>query len=204
MMIDYKCVTCGHIFQDYASENRRCCSKECADRRATNPSKTCPTCGMLFHGPSHRQFCSLGCRRKTNLSRATKPCPTCQKPISSTPSQVAARRFCSRACRPSAVKPERVKTPRVSKLPEYRAFHEAKRRCTDPKRKEYADYGGRGIEFRFYSFTEFFTEVGQKPTAQHSLDRKDNDGHYEKGNVRWATPKEQMNNRRPRSKRFKK
>lgn len=77
---------------------------------------------------------------------------------------------------------------------EYEAYHAAKNRCTNPTMDRYPHYGGRGIEFRFNSFTEFFNEVGFKPTPKHSLDRIDVNGHYEKGNLQWAMPKDQMRN----------
>lgn len=72
-------------------------------------------------------------------------------------------------------------------------------RCTSPRAHDYHWYGGRGIrvcdEWRrdFFAFAEY---MGPKPTPSHSLDRIDNDGHYEPGNVRWATPEEQAENRR--------
>lgn len=78
---------------------------------------------------------------------------------------------------------------------EYEAYSHAKRRCNIPKDPGYKNYGGRGIEFRFESFPQFLAEIGPRPTPKHSLDRKDNDGHYEIGNVRWATKKEQERNR---------
>jgi hypothetical protein len=81
---------------------------------------------------------------------------------------------------------------------EYRAYRGAKRRCTDPTGKWWQDYGGRGIEFRFTSFEQWLAELGPKPSPGHSVDRKDNDGHYEPGNVRWATRAEQNKNQRPR------
>jgi hypothetical protein len=79
--------------------------------------------------------------------------------------------------------------------PEYQAFRAAKERCTNPKNKAYKYYGGRGIEFRFVSFEEFFAEIGLRPDAM-SLDRIEVNGHYEKGNVRWATQSQQVQNRR--------
>lgn len=72
----------------------------------------------------------------------------------------------------------------------------AKGRCTNPNNPSYKDYGARGIEFRFNSFQEFLNEVGRRPSSQHSLDRIDNNGHYAKGNLRWADKKAQANNRR--------
>jgi len=76
----------------------------------------------------------------------------------------------------------------------------AKQRCTNANSQAFADYGGRGIEFRFpsvRSFTEWVLgNLGPKPTEQHSLDRIDNSRHYEPGNLRWATRSEQARNKR--------
>jgi len=80
--------------------------------------------------------------------------------------------------------------------PEYRAYMSAKQRCTSPSIKCWHNYGGRGIEFRFATYEEFLAEVGRKPTPQHSLERIDVDGHYEVGNVKWATAQEQARNKR--------
>ncbi|SRR5581483_2884504 len=82
--------------------------------------------------------------------------------------------------------------------PEYRAYKNAKTRCTWPKHKFYAYYGGRGIRFLFDSFEQFFAELGPKPEPKHlySVDRIKNDGHYEPGNVRWSTWSEQRRNQR--------
>ena len=82
-----------------------------------------------------------------------------------------------------------------SKLPEYAVYSTAKARCRNPNGKYYKDYGGRGIEFRFTSFEEFYAELGPRPEGM-TLDRKDNNGHYEPGNVRWATYTQQVLNRR--------
>ena len=82
---------------------------------------------------------------------------------------------------------------------EYRSYVAAKARCLNPNVKSYSEYGGRGIRFLFNSFEEWFEELGAKPEPKrlYSVDRyPDNDGHYQKGNVRWATMIQQRNNRR--------
>lgn len=83
----------------------------------------------------------------------------------------------------------------ISGLPEYTSFASARGRCRNKTSRDYPRWGGRGIEFRFISFEHFYAVLGPKPSALHSLDRIDNKGHYEQGNVRWALPRQQMRNR---------
>lgn len=85
---------------------------------------------------------------------------------------------------------------------EYSAYCTAKRRCSDPKDKGFKNYGGRGIEFLFNSFEEFIDHIGPKPSPELMLDRRNNDGNYEIGNIRWVTRSVQNKNRRPWSKRY--
>lgn len=82
----------------------------------------------------------------------------------------------------------------MSGTKEYRAYYSARARCTSKKEHSWRWYGGRGIKFRFKSFEEFFDDIGFAPTPEHTLDRIDTNGHYEPGNVRWATPQEQNEN----------
>lgn len=84
---------------------------------------------------------------------------------------------------------------RTNQSAEYSAYIAAKMRCVNPNNPRYMSYGGRGIEFRFTSFEQFFAELGPRPAGM-SLDRESNDGHYEVGNVRWATPAQQRKNQR--------
>lgn len=81
--------------------------------------------------------------------------------------------------------------------PEYRAYLNCKARCSlGPEWKPYKYYKGAGVEFKFTSFNEFFTELGARPSPEYTVDRRNPFGHYEKGNVRWATYREQASNTR--------
>lgn len=84
----------------------------------------------------------------------------------------------------------------TARTPEQNAYRFARARCQNEADPNYRNYGKRGIKFLFESYEQFFAEVGPRPSEKHSLERKDNDGNYEPGNVKWATMKEQSNNRR--------
>lgn len=86
-----------------------------------------------------------------------------------------------------------------SETPEYTAWFDAKKRCSDPSCKYYHNYGGRGItmsEEWTNSFETFLNDMGPKPSPNHSLDRIDNNKGYYKENCQWATKIEQDRNRR--------
>lgn len=80
---------------------------------------------------------------------------------------------------------------------EYKTWIEISRRCYNKKFAQYKDYGGRGIgmsdEWKA-DFKAFLRDMGNKPTPNHSIDRIDNNGNYEKGNCRWVLKDVQANN----------
>lgn len=82
---------------------------------------------------------------------------------------------------------------------EYKSWRAMIDRCTNEKSPGYPFYGGRGITVAkewVQSFEAFIRDVGPRPSRAFSLDRIENNGNYERGNVRWATRKEQENNKR--------
>ena len=83
--------------------------------------------------------------------------------------------------------------------PLYVIWRHVQRRCLDLRNPAYPDYGGRGITVCrqwVESLDCFAKDMGPRPSKAHSIDRIDNDGNYEPGNCRWATPKQQSGNRR--------
>lgn len=83
----------------------------------------------------------------------------------------------------------------LHKHPAWRAYKDARTRCTKKNNAHWKDYGGRGIEFRLGTIDEFLAKMVPTWFQGATLDRTDNDGHYEYSNTRWATQKEQARNR---------
>lgn len=80
----------------------------------------------------------------------------------------------------------------------YAAWCSMKNRCHNATADRYDRYGGRGIKICdrwLESFENFLADMGEPPSPQHSLDRIDVNGNYEPSNCRWATQKEQSNNK---------
>ena len=81
----------------------------------------------------------------------------------------------------------------------YKVWKGMNQRCNSPTSKDFKYYGGRGIKVcqRWReNFAHFLTDMGPRPTHQHTIERINNDGDYEPANCCWATMKQQNRNRR--------
>lgn len=106
----------------------------------------------------------------------------------------------SRMCRACVAKlPPGNKKHGMSESDTFRIWSGMIQRCTNPNVRCFKGYGGRGIsvcERWLNSFENFLIDMGGRPSKEHSIDRIDVNGNYEKSNCKWSTRSEQARNRR--------
>jgi hypothetical protein len=88
---------------------------------------------------------------------------------------------------------------KISEQPEYQIWASMKQRCYNTKKKNYPNYGGRGItvcEQWVNSYSKFIQDMGRRPSDEYSIGRINNDGNYEPSNCKWELPDEQNYNKR--------
>lgn len=80
---------------------------------------------------------------------------------------------------------------------EYATWASMMRRCYNHNVQNYVRYGGKGVRVcrRWYTFTNFLTDMGRRPSARHSIERRRNDRNYTPNNCYWATREEQARNK---------
>lgn len=90
------------------------------------------------------------------------------------------------------------KTHGMARTTEYQIWNGMIGRCTLPNHISFKYYGARGVKVceRWRKFENFFTDMGPRPSKEHSIDRGNNDGDYSPENCKWATGKQQFANQR--------
>ena len=168
---------------------------------ATNPimfrEKYCRAMELLNQKP-YLTFEHIG--KELGVTRQMVHLINCKLGVYGRPSKQA--QILKREAEEKTLTPVRQFPTRRQAPSEHNAYASAKQRCTNPKNPKYADYGGRGIKFLFINFEQFWKHIGAKPYPELELDRINNDGNYEPGNVQWTSHKDQcsVGKRRVKSK----
>ena len=197
MPVQCTCSHCGIAFSCHpyrARQPRQYCSRKClwagSPKRLPGPIRDLT--GMVFG-----RLTVINLHDRAGAIRWHCRCE-CGNETISTASHLASGAAKSCGCLSREKFIDRSRTHGLSRSPEYGIWNAMRQRCENPNNKSYARYGGKGITVcqRWTgSFEAFLTDMGPRPSPNHSLDRIDGTRSYEPGNVRWATMTEQNRNR---------
>lgn len=92
----------------------------------------------------------------------------------------------------------KMKTHGLSKSPEYKVWANMLSRCNNSNARGFENYGGRGIQVcdRWYNFANFYADMGARPSNDHTIERRNNDGNYTPHNCHWLERRYQGRNKR--------
>ena len=173
--------------------------------------KKCIECGEEFkvdRSIAHRRkTCSMKCiaeiRKRITIEIEGKgTIGGCIECSSSFARCIRGQRFCSLSCSSTATNRLRDKSTYAKKhgenrkTVEYNIWQGMISRCTNPRNPRYHRYRGRGISVceRWRNYESFLSDMGRRPSVEHSIDRVNNNGNYDPSNCRWATRSEQYAN----------
>jgi hypothetical protein len=178
------------------------------------PPRTKPTCMIegctnkhLARGLCVKHYWRWKSNGDPNIVRPSRIATVCQ--VEGCGSKHTAHGFCAkhygrfkRYGNPLTAKLRPYEHHHMKGTPEWGVWRNMIQRCVNPKNPSYKDYGGRSIrvsERWLYSFSNFYADMGPRPTPEHSLDRRDNDGDYKPNNCRWVIDSLQSVNQRLRT-----
>lgn len=195
-MKDIVCQVCGAEKRVQNSNVGKYCSVACKSAAARTQA-VCLGCGLqmsVLASQRPGKYCSNECRLAHKRQARMMVCETCGMDFEAFVS--ARRQYCSQRCRP----PTNYRDGRAAH-PHYDRWYQMVARCTKPHHREWRNYGGRGIAvcdewFNPHAFYRYLDEVLGPCPETYSIDRIDNNGNYEPGNVRWASKVEQVANSR--------
>ena len=148
-----------------------------------------------FHRLTVKERVGLDASGKNTLYRCSCECGT-----EVTVSRVNLRKEKTKSCgcMNRELSRERHLTHGLSKTRVYTIWTNMIQRCTNPKASEYKNYGERGITVcdRWKDFQQFYADMGEPPTDDHTIERKDVNGSYEKDNCEWIPSAHQSLNTR--------